>query len=206
LKTTTLLNLLFRLYFSLHLCEFHFKVSLALKYYKSNRAKRNRIIGSLRFGPNIRPYIRIRLYLKVLEPPGTHSAPPRLLRIVFFIWHCINYVPMCTHYINSVSSPDRLSRKPSTRGRRVDQSVTTRCSHACLAWTAYCQRACPMWTARHLLTETRKFVDHAAFTRGSRGMHIDPHSVGKRTHDLMDTVIVKKRWKTICWRVNKYLK
>jgi hypothetical protein len=30
-------------------------------------------------------------------------------------------------------------------------------------------------------------------------------SVGKRTHDLMDTVNAKKRWKTICWRVNKYL-
>jgi hypothetical protein len=31
---------------------------------------------------------------------------------------------------------------------------------------------------------------------------IDPQSVGKRTHDLMDTVNAKKRWKTICWRVN----
>jgi hypothetical protein len=35
---------------------------------------------------------------------------------------------------------------------------------------------------------------------------IDPQSVGKRTHDLMNTVNAKKRWKTICWRVNKYLK
>jgi hypothetical protein len=35
---------------------------------------------------------------------------------------------------------------------------------------------------------------------------IDPQSVGKRTHDLMDTVNAKKRWKTICWRVNKFLK
>jgi hypothetical protein len=35
---------------------------------------------------------------------------------------------------------------------------------------------------------------------------IDPQSVGKRTHDLMDTVNAKKRWKTICWRANKYLK
>jgi hypothetical protein len=35
---------------------------------------------------------------------------------------------------------------------------------------------------------------------------IDPQSVGKRTHDLIDTVNAKKRWKTICWRVNKYLK
>jgi hypothetical protein len=35
---------------------------------------------------------------------------------------------------------------------------------------------------------------------------IDPQSMGKRTHDLMDTVNAKKRWKTICWRVNKYLK
>jgi hypothetical protein len=35
---------------------------------------------------------------------------------------------------------------------------------------------------------------------------IDPQSVGKGTHDLMDTVNAKKRWKTICWRVNKYLK
>jgi hypothetical protein len=34
---------------------------------------------------------------------------------------------------------------------------------------------------------------------------IDSQSVGKRTHDLMDTVNVKKRWKTIYWRVNKYL-
>jgi hypothetical protein len=34
----------------------------------------------------------------------------------------------------------------------------------------------------------------------------DSQSVGKRTHDLMDTVNVKKRWKTISWRVNKYLK
>jgi hypothetical protein len=30
--------------------------------------------------------------------------------------------------------------------------------------------------------------------------------VGKRTHDLMYTVNAKNRWKTICWRVNKYLK
>jgi hypothetical protein len=35
---------------------------------------------------------------------------------------------------------------------------------------------------------------------------IDPQSVGKRTHDLMDTVNAKKRWKTIYWRVNKHLK
>jgi hypothetical protein len=35
---------------------------------------------------------------------------------------------------------------------------------------------------------------------------IDPQSMGKRTHDLMDNVNAKKRWKTICWRVNKYLK
>jgi hypothetical protein len=35
---------------------------------------------------------------------------------------------------------------------------------------------------------------------------IDPQSVEKWTHDLMDTVNAKKRWKTICWRVNKYLK
>jgi hypothetical protein len=35
---------------------------------------------------------------------------------------------------------------------------------------------------------------------------IDPQSVGKRTHDMMDPVNAKKRWKTICWRVNKYLK
>jgi hypothetical protein len=35
---------------------------------------------------------------------------------------------------------------------------------------------------------------------------IDPQSVGKRPHDLMDTVNAKKRWKTISWRVNKYLK
>jgi hypothetical protein len=35
---------------------------------------------------------------------------------------------------------------------------------------------------------------------------IDPQSVGKGTDDLIDTVNAKKRWKTICWRVNKYLK
>jgi hypothetical protein len=35
---------------------------------------------------------------------------------------------------------------------------------------------------------------------------IDPQSVGKRTHDLTDTVNAKKRWKTICWRAIKYLK
>jgi hypothetical protein len=36
---------------------------------------------------------------------------------------------------------------------------------------------------------------------------IDPQRErGKRTHDLMETVNAKKRWKTICWRVNKYLK
>jgi hypothetical protein len=35
---------------------------------------------------------------------------------------------------------------------------------------------------------------------------IDPQSVGKRTHDLMDTVNAKKRWKTTYWHVNKYLK
>jgi hypothetical protein len=85
--------------------------------------------------------------------------------------HATDGIKCHTHYINSVSSPDRLSRKPSTRGRQVDQSVTTRCSHACPALTAYCQRACPMWTACHLLTDSRKFVDHAAFTRGPRGMY-----------------------------------
>jgi hypothetical protein len=35
---------------------------------------------------------------------------------------------------------------------------------------------------------------------------IDPQSVGKRTHHLMDTFNAKKRWKAICRRVNKYLK
>jgi hypothetical protein len=35
---------------------------------------------------------------------------------------------------------------------------------------------------------------------------IDPQSVGKRTHNLMDTANEQKRWKTICWHVNKYLK
>jgi hypothetical protein len=35
---------------------------------------------------------------------------------------------------------------------------------------------------------------------------IDPQSVGKRTHDLMDTVNAKKRWTTIYWRVYKFLK
>jgi hypothetical protein len=34
---------------------------------------------------------------------------------------------------------------------------------------------------------------------------IDPQSVGKRTHDLMDTVNAKKRWTTIYWRVNNFL-
>jgi hypothetical protein len=35
---------------------------------------------------------------------------------------------------------------------------------------------------------------------------IDPQSVGKRTHDLIDTVNAKKRWTTIYWRVNNLLK
>jgi hypothetical protein len=35
---------------------------------------------------------------------------------------------------------------------------------------------------------------------------IDQQSVGKRTHDLMDTVNAKKRWTTIYWRDNKFLK
>jgi hypothetical protein len=30
--------------------------------------------------------------------------------------------------------------------------------------------------------------------------------VGKRTLNVMDTVNAKKRWKTIYWRVNKYLR
>jgi hypothetical protein len=34
---------------------------------------------------------------------------------------------------------------------------------------------------------------------------IDPQSVAKRPHDLMDTVNAKKRWKTICWRVNTFV-
>jgi hypothetical protein len=94
-----------------------------------------------------------------LESPDTHSAPPLLLRLVFFIY-----------YINSVAPPDCLTRKPSTRGQQVDHSVTTRCSHACLALTAHCQRAGLKWTACQLLTDTRKFVYHAAFTLWPRGM------------------------------------
>jgi hypothetical protein len=35
---------------------------------------------------------------------------------------------------------------------------------------------------------------------------IDQQSVGKRSLHLMDTVIAKKRWTTIYWRVNKFLK
>jgi hypothetical protein len=35
---------------------------------------------------------------------------------------------------------------------------------------------------------------------------IDPQSMGTRTHDLMHIVNAKKRWNTIYWRVNKYLK
>jgi hypothetical protein len=35
---------------------------------------------------------------------------------------------------------------------------------------------------------------------------IDQQSVGERSLHLMDTVNAKKRWKTIYWRVNKFLK
>jgi hypothetical protein len=35
---------------------------------------------------------------------------------------------------------------------------------------------------------------------------IDQQSVGKRSLHLMDTVNAKKRWTTIYWRVNKFLK
>jgi hypothetical protein len=35
---------------------------------------------------------------------------------------------------------------------------------------------------------------------------IDQQSVGKRSLHLMDTVKAKKRWTTIDWRVNKFLK
>jgi hypothetical protein len=51
--------------------------------------------------------------------------------------------------------------------------------------------------ARRALSKTVETIDLVL---------IDPQSVGKRTHDLMDTVNAKKRWKTICWRANKYLK
>jgi hypothetical protein len=35
---------------------------------------------------------------------------------------------------------------------------------------------------------------------------IDQQSVGERNLDLMDTVNAKKRWTTIYWRVNNFLK
>jgi hypothetical protein len=35
---------------------------------------------------------------------------------------------------------------------------------------------------------------------------IDQQSVGKRSLPLMDTINAKKRWTTIYWRVNKFLK
>jgi hypothetical protein len=35
---------------------------------------------------------------------------------------------------------------------------------------------------------------------------IDQQSVGKRSPHLMDTVNAKKRWTTIYWRVNNFLK
>jgi hypothetical protein len=35
---------------------------------------------------------------------------------------------------------------------------------------------------------------------------IDPQSMGKRSLDMMGTVNGKKRWATIYWRVNKFLK
>jgi hypothetical protein len=35
---------------------------------------------------------------------------------------------------------------------------------------------------------------------------IDKQSVGKRSLNLVDTVNAKKRWTTIYWRVNKFLK
>jgi hypothetical protein len=35
---------------------------------------------------------------------------------------------------------------------------------------------------------------------------IDQQSVGKGSLHLINTINAKKRWKTICWRVNKYLK
>jgi hypothetical protein len=94
-------------------------------------------------------------------------------------------------YALTISSPDRLSRKQSTRGRRVDQLVITRCSHACLALTAYCQCACPMWNARHLITDTRKFVDHAAFTRGPRAMH---WLTAQRLLVIMRYSLVDNKW------------
>jgi hypothetical protein len=75
-------------------------------------------------------------------------------------------------------------------------------------------------TALDQYLETRNATDAAILMENEAGMEIfidilspaidlvliDPQSVGKRTHDLMDTVNAKKRWKTICWRVNKYLK
>jgi hypothetical protein len=35
---------------------------------------------------------------------------------------------------------------------------------------------------------------------------IDQQSVGKRSLHLVDTINAKKRWTTIYWRVNKFLK
>jgi hypothetical protein len=59
---------------------------------------------------------------------------------------------------------------------------------------SYCQQHVTLYTCSSILALITDLV------------LIDPQSVGKRTHDLMDTVNAKKRWKTICWRVNKYLK
>jgi hypothetical protein len=69
----------------------------------------------------------------------------------------------------------------------------------------------------HLMTgpvDTRKTIElkFGHYKRANRVIKvidlvlIDPQSVGKRTHDLMNTVNAKKRWKTIYWRVNYYLK
>jgi hypothetical protein len=45
----------------------------------------------------------------------------------------------------------------------VDQSVTTRCSHACLALTAYCQRASNV--------DRASFVNRYSKIRGPHGVH-----------------------------------
>jgi hypothetical protein len=34
---------------------------------------------------------------------------------------------------------------------------------------------------------------------------IDQQSLGKKSLHLLDTENAKKRWTTICWRVNKYV-
>jgi hypothetical protein len=74
-------------------------------------------------------------------------------------------------------------------------------------WTVRTKPKLPRFSALRIVKKGKREIEIYFYSNQCLTLVlIDQQSVGKRTLHLMDTVNAKKRWTTIYWRVNKFLK